>query len=80
MSTACGVTVPPGDVPTARNAYVGRCASGDVPTDVPPTVAAILTRHAPAAARMNDSYWRLFDGDVHAEYPVADHGERMPRR
>jgi hypothetical protein len=32
-------------------------------------VAAILSRHAPAAAKMNAFYWSLFDGDLHAEYP-----------
>ena len=80
VTTVCGVTVPPGDVPTARNAYVRRCADGYLPDDVPPVVAAILARHAPAAARANDFYWRLFDGDVRAEYPVVDQGDRMPRR
>jgi hypothetical protein len=57
--------------PVARNEYVRRCAAGHIPDDVPPTVAAILTRHAPATARMNTFLWRLFDGDVHAEYPSA---------
>ncbi|MFJ6673904.1 serine/threonine protein phosphatase [Actinosynnema sp. NPDC091369] len=71
VTDVCGVTVPPGDVPTARNAFVRRCAAGDVPDDVPAAVAAILARHAPTAARMNDLYWRLFDGDVDAEYPRA---------
>ena len=78
VTDACGVTVPPGGVPTARNEYVRRCATGDIPDDVPPVVAGVLARHAPAAARMNGSYWRLFGGDVHAEYPEA-HGERTPR-
>ncbi|WP_228785039.1 BUD32 family EKC/KEOPS complex subunit [Nocardia cyriacigeorgica] len=55
--------------PGARNDYVRQCAAGRIPDDVPPAVAAILTRHAPVAAAMNDFYWRLFDGDVHAEYP-----------
>ncbi|MFE9750484.1 serine/threonine protein phosphatase [Saccharothrix saharensis] len=79
VTEVCGVTVPPGDVPTARNAFVRRCAAGDLPDDVPPAVAAILARHAPTAARMNDFYWRLFDGEVDAEYP-GGHGDRMPRR
>jgi hypothetical protein len=34
-------------------------------------VAAIIARHAPAAARMNDFCWRLHDGDLDAEYPGA---------
>ncbi|MEU4745577.1 serine/threonine protein phosphatase, partial [Actinosynnema sp. NPDC023658] len=65
----CGVRVPPGGLPVARNDYVRRCAAGHVPHDVPPAVAAILARHAPAAARMNSFFWALFDGDVHARYP-----------
>lgn len=65
----CGVPVPASGGPVARNDYVRRCAAGDVPADVPPAVAAILARHAPAAARMNGLYWRLFGGDLSAEYP-----------
>jgi hypothetical protein len=53
----------------ARNAYVRRCANGDIPPDVPPAVVGILARHARAAAEMNDFCWRLFDGDIHARYP-----------
>jgi hypothetical protein len=77
VTDVCGVGVPPGGVPTARNEYVRRCATGDIPDDVPPAVAGVLARHAPAAARLNGFYWRLFGGDVHAEYPVP-HGERTP--
>lgn len=55
--------------PAARNERVLRCAAGHIPDDVPPAVAAILARHAPAAARMNGFYWRLFGGEVDAEYP-----------
>ncbi|MEV4233616.1 MULTISPECIES: hypothetical protein [unclassified Nocardia] len=33
-----------------------------------PTVAAILTRHAPAATAMNAFYWKLFDGEIHTDY------------
>lgn len=69
VTEVCGVSVPVGEPPVARNEYVLRCAGGDIPDDVPPTVAAILARHAPAAARMNGFYWRLFGGDVAAEYP-----------
>lgn len=69
VAAVCGVPVPDGEGPVARNEYVRRCASGDIPGDVPPPVAAILERHAPAAARMNDFTWRLFDGDITAEYP-----------
>jgi hypothetical protein len=53
-----------------RNGYVRRCASGDVPPGLPAAVAATLARHAPAAARMNDFCWRLYEGDLHVEYPA----------
>jgi len=69
VTAVCGVAVPASGGPVARNEYVRRCAAGRIPDGLPPTVAAILTRHAPAAARMNSFYWKLFSGDVRAEYP-----------
>jgi hypothetical protein len=69
VTTVCGVPVPHSGGPVARNLYVRRCASGDIPPGVPTSVAGILARHAPAAARMNDFCWRLLDGDIHAKYP-----------
>jgi hypothetical protein len=69
VADVCGVPAPTSGGPVARYEYVLRCAAGQIPDDVPPAVAAILTRHAPAAARMNAFYWKLFDGDIHAEYP-----------
>lgn len=52
----CGVST----VPAARNEFVAWCATGGLPDGVPPDVAAILARHAPAAARANSLYWQLF--------------------
>jgi hypothetical protein len=69
VTAVCGVPMPTSGGPVARNEYVVQCAAGHLPEDVPPVVAAILTRHAPAAAKMNAFYWRLFDGEIHAEYP-----------
>lgn len=69
VTTVCGVPVLTSGGLAARNAYVRQCASGDIPQDVPAAVAGILTRHAPAAAQMNDFHWRLVDGDIHAQYP-----------
>jgi hypothetical protein len=66
VTDVCGV--PNGD-PVAHDEYVRQCAAGLAPDDVPPAIAAILTRHAPAAAKMNAFYARLFHGDLHAEYP-----------
>jgi hypothetical protein len=60
-----GVTIPANGIPTARNAYVARCANGNIP---PGPAAAALARHAKAAAKMNALYWKLFDGDRTAEY------------
>ena len=71
VTTVCGVPVPAREGPVDRNNYVRRCAGGDIPHDVPATVAQVLARHAPAAARMNDFVWRLCDGDIHAAYPGA---------
>ena len=44
----------------------------EIVADVPPSVAEIIARHAPTAARMNDFCRRLFDGDLHAEYPESE--------
>ncbi len=69
VTDICGIPMPAGGGPIARNAYVNRCAAGHIPDDVPPAVAEILARHAPAAAKLNAFYWKLFGGDIHAEYP-----------
>jgi hypothetical protein len=71
VTTVCGVpasALVSGGL-DARNRYVRRCANGDIPQGVPAAVAGILARHATAAARMDDFCFRLFDGDIHAEYP-----------
>ncbi|MFE6924525.1 hypothetical protein ACFVAV_26115 [Nocardia sp. NPDC057663] len=60
----------PGRAPIADE-YVVQCAAGRIPNDVSQDVAAILARHAPAAAKMNAFYWKLFGGDIHAEYQSA---------
>jgi hypothetical protein len=70
VTDVCGVQMPTSGGPVARNEYVLQCAAGHIPDDVPPVVAAILTRHAPAAAKMNAFYWKLFGGEIHAEYPA----------
>jgi hypothetical protein len=68
VTTVCGVPMPISGGPAERNAYVRRCASGDIPEDVPEPTASILARRALVAAEMNDFYWRLVDGDIHAQY------------
>jgi hypothetical protein len=69
VTDVCGVPVLDTGGPVARNEYVARCAAGHIPDDLPPEVAEILARHTPTAANMNAFYWKLFDGDIHAEYP-----------
>ena len=69
VTSVCGVPVPAGSRPVARDHFVRRCTTGGIPPDVPPPVAEIIAKHAPVAARMNDFCGRLFDGDLHAEYP-----------
>lgn len=71
VTDICGVVTPPGTPPIARNEYVIQCAAGHIPSEVPQPITALLTRYAPAAARMNAFYWKLFGGDIHAEYPAA---------
>jgi hypothetical protein len=75
VASVCGVPVPTEGDSVARNLFVQRCATGDIPPDVPAHIAEIIARHAPAAARMNEFCCRLFDGDLHASYP----GKRGPR-
>ncbi|UAC02362.1 serine/threonine protein phosphatase [Dactylosporangium vinaceum] len=70
VNTVCAV--PPTVGFTARDEYIARCATGDIPPDVPAPIAAILRRHAPTAARMNTFCLRLYlNADIHAKYPPA---------
>lgn len=77
VTAICGVPDQAGSPPVARNEYVARCAAGEIPNDVPSGIAAILARNAPAAARMNGFYWKLFAGDLSAKYPAPT---LLPRR
>ncbi|WP_405497037.1 serine/threonine protein phosphatase [Nocardia sp. NBC_00511] len=72
VTDVCEIPMPETGGPVERNNYVQRCAAGYIPPDVPPAVAAILARHAPGAADMNALYWKLFGGDLHAEF-VPNH-------
>ncbi|RJO75275.1 serine/threonine protein phosphatase [Nocardia panacis] len=72
VTDICGIPTPIRGGPVARNEYVLRCAAGHVPDEAPSAVAPILVRCAPAAARMNAFYWKLFGGDLHAEFPVRE--------
>ncbi|MEU4155168.1 serine/threonine protein phosphatase [Actinoplanes sp. NPDC026670] len=69
ITSTCRVPPPTGSSPVARDQLVRRCATGDIPPEVPLSLAEIIARHAPAASRMNDFCSRLFDGDLNAEYP-----------
>jgi hypothetical protein len=77
VTSVCGVQMPTKGDSVARNQFVQRCAAGDIPPDTPPDIAAIIARHAPAAARMNEFCCRLFDGALQAAYPGKP-GPRAP--
>ncbi|GAA3878975.1 serine/threonine protein phosphatase [Tessaracoccus defluvii] len=68
VTTVCDLPVSTSDDLAARNAFVRRCANGDIPQNMPAVVAGILARHTPSAAEMNDFCWRLVDGDIDAQY------------
>lgn len=72
VTTVCGVTVRSHGDPFAREAFVRRCAEGNIPHDVPSPVSGILARHAPAVARMNAFHRKLVDGDSSARYSGVD--------
>jgi hypothetical protein len=71
VTHVCGMGVPADGIPVERNAYVRECAAGAAPITAPPTVAAVIRRHAPVAAVMNDFYWELFGGRPDTPYPAA---------
>lgn len=53
-----------------RRAFVRACARGELPTGVPPQVAAILTRHASLAVVMTDFYDEFRFESRQAAYPL----------
>jgi hypothetical protein len=57
--------------PAQRNAYLRRCATG-TRADGPPAVAAVIERHAPVAAVLNDFHWRLHRDSRTTPYPAAE--------
>lgn len=69
VTDVCEIPASPSAGVIGAREYVVQCAAGRIPDDVPPMIAAILSRHAPAAAKMSAFYRRLFGGDLHAEYP-----------
>jgi len=69
VTAVCGVRLPALGGPVERNEYIERWAAGDTADDVPTVVAEMLNRHAPAAAKLNAFYWKLFDGDLTTEFP-----------
>jgi hypothetical protein len=53
-----------------RNAFVRGCAEGHVPVGLVPAAAAVLARHAPVAAVINEFYRRLHVEDRRTRYPA----------
>ena len=71
VTDVCGIPASPSAGSMGAREYTVQCATGRTPGDVPPTIATILGRHAPAAAKMSAFYRRLFDGDFHAQCPAT---------
>jgi hypothetical protein len=71
VTQVCGVDMPVDRGRAARNAYVRVCAAGHVPTGVPEPIAAMIARHAPAAALMNDFHWDFVEHGPATPYPAA---------
>lgn len=67
----CGVPDPkaPGQDWRPRAEFVRRCAEGDLPENLPPAAAGILSRHAATAWRTFQFYRRLFNDDPQTDYP-----------
>jgi hypothetical protein len=70
VARVAGIAAP--GPPAERNEYIRRCAAGAEPTGVPAPIAAIISRHAPAAAVMNDFYWEFFGTSRATPYPAED--------
>jgi serine/threonine protein kinase len=54
-----------------RNEFIRRLATGDLVPDLPAKLAALIERHAPVAAEINDFYWKLFGESRATPYPAA---------
>ncbi|WP_419998823.1 protein kinase family protein [Streptomyces boninensis] len=54
-----------------RSAFVRACAEGEIPAELPPGIASILSRHAPVAAVMGDFYRELQQESRTTPYPAA---------
>lgn len=76
----CGITVSASGDRTARTEFIRRCADQRIPDGLPPVATRLLARHAAVADKANRFYHRLFDGDLHAEYPaeLATHARPDP--
>ena len=55
----------------ARNEIIGRVAAGDAPAGVAGIAAAVIARHAPVAAVIDDFYRQLHLVDRRTPYPAA---------
>lgn len=77
-SALCGIPDPKiidaatGEFPDwrIRAEFVRRCATGDLPDDLSPTAAGILTRYAAPAWRIFRFYRRLISEDLYTPYPA----------
>ena len=70
VTSVCGVGASDEGGLTERNDYIRACAAGSEPVGAPAGVAAVIRKHAPVAAIMNDFYRDLFTVSRAAPYPA----------
>jgi hypothetical protein len=58
--------------PRVRNAFVRRCAEGQVVPELPPHAATIVQRYAPIAVVVNDFYFKLYTESRKTPYPTEE--------
>jgi hypothetical protein len=72
VANVVGIPGPVSGGPVERYNYIRRCAAGARPTGAPEPVAALITRHAPAVAILNDFYWNMYGVSRTTPYPAQE--------
>ncbi|MGW4461521.1 serine/threonine protein phosphatase [Micromonospora sp. NPDC004704] len=78
VTTLVGPTVEGRFTAAERNELIRRYAEGEPPANLPPTAAAIIHRHAPVTAVLNDFYWHLHGTARTTPYPAHEIDRTRP--
>ncbi|MEV4625262.1 serine/threonine protein phosphatase [Micromonospora sp. NPDC049523] len=78
VSALVGPTLPGRFTAAERNRLVRRYAEGERPANLPPAAAAIIHRHAPVSAALNDFYWHLHGTTRTTPYPTNPLNHLLP--